>query len=884
MSHRTTCRQNPCSCGAHRNPAARPKLAHDVAVFVYRQGGARSGKRTFDVIAAHASGKSSGQTLHQEVVTGQKDAIATAKRLAKSYAERGHRRVDVMDDEGDTLATRYAKGEAPPPPPKPFPPSTPWEDQPETKLPDTVLQKSEGHGKGWKTVYGPATHAAVYDEMVARNTAPGNRSFYRSISVSLLPPESALPTYDNPARASKTEVLHVIQGSYGQGWEDVSAYKDSEHKIARAELRTYNREEPNYAHRLIKRRVPKRAATPTAHENPPTYPNMLVGVGPRRQEPAPGLLADVLFMAEDSGPFGMSTVETSMQAWLRTQPSFAAAVATCPRADWLFMLVGLAMHRPYPDEMTRDDRRRLTAAGLELVRYVLARVSPSVREEFETGAVFPKAPSMRGIVRRLEQFVAHGASLDELREIGRAAQYLDSLHDQRRARLNVRPRRDEHVLHNLADLLASVAATAEPTYLPPPGQGTEVLVSSMGYRPEWVARQAGWALGTHSLDQDGRFDAEMHAMAPLIRPILAPDPEALERQFHSVLRAERAHFAAKKEQWSVEQTQRAEAQLTADTARKGRVRTHRGRVTDARQGQMTFKNGARPRDQVRVAGWRVQTQKGRMDALTEVRRAEYKKMGERQAPPYLRVKLFPDHSHPAMENRDGYGVAVDVVIVNADPRSSAVHRAALEQAVERMLRDRVIAAEVIPARSVASYVKHPGGSETGTIHLDEQRLPRPASHPNPDTTSVEKIKLWQRGALTLREARLFVGPSLESLARLSRIPVARLRELEDGRAMTQKELDSLRRVLHTPGFRETARGVLTLTNGRPQKCRKTGCLGYGHGGLCPACAKKQVKDDLRREGWSEEQIQRAYTPSKHADELMAILEEGETLLPPQGEA
>ena len=55
----------------------------------------------------------------------------------------------------------------------------------------------------------------------------------------------------NPRKPSKYVETYVIQGNYGQGWEDVSA--SSIHKEARALLKDYDDNEPN-AHRLITRR------------------------------------------------------------------------------------------------------------------------------------------------------------------------------------------------------------------------------------------------------------------------------------------------------------------------------------------------------------------------------------------------------------------------------------------------------------------------------------------------------------------------------------------------------------------------------------------------------------------------------------------------------
>ncbi len=46
--------------------------------------------------------------------------------------------------------------------------------------------------------------------------------------------------------------LHVVQGHYGFGWEDVTQSED--YREARNDLKAYRENEPQYAHRLIQRR------------------------------------------------------------------------------------------------------------------------------------------------------------------------------------------------------------------------------------------------------------------------------------------------------------------------------------------------------------------------------------------------------------------------------------------------------------------------------------------------------------------------------------------------------------------------------------------------------------------------------------------------------
>lgn len=55
-------------------------------------------------------------------------------------------------------------------------------------------------------------------------------------------------------RIPKTEVILVIQGNYGYGWDDVSAYPENQHAQARADLREY-RASGQGSHRMIRRRV-----------------------------------------------------------------------------------------------------------------------------------------------------------------------------------------------------------------------------------------------------------------------------------------------------------------------------------------------------------------------------------------------------------------------------------------------------------------------------------------------------------------------------------------------------------------------------------------------------------------------------------------------------
>ena len=55
------------------------------------------------------------------------------------------------------------------------------------------------------------------------------------------------------AYTRKTKDEYIIQGYYGQGWEDVTA--EDTRTEAKTRLKEYRDNEPMYAHRMIKRRV-----------------------------------------------------------------------------------------------------------------------------------------------------------------------------------------------------------------------------------------------------------------------------------------------------------------------------------------------------------------------------------------------------------------------------------------------------------------------------------------------------------------------------------------------------------------------------------------------------------------------------------------------------
>lgn len=55
-------------------------------------------------------------------------------------------------------------------------------------------------------------------------------------------------------KPTKFVLVHIIQGNYGQGWEDECC--DTDRKAMRCELKNY-RANSSYPSRLIQRRVPR---------------------------------------------------------------------------------------------------------------------------------------------------------------------------------------------------------------------------------------------------------------------------------------------------------------------------------------------------------------------------------------------------------------------------------------------------------------------------------------------------------------------------------------------------------------------------------------------------------------------------------------------------
>lgn len=58
-----------------------------------------------------------------------------------------------------------------------------------------------------------------------------------------------------PKRIAKTKQIKVLQGNYGYGWNDLCYYEidDTFHVVA--DYVAYRENEPDYAHRVITRRV-----------------------------------------------------------------------------------------------------------------------------------------------------------------------------------------------------------------------------------------------------------------------------------------------------------------------------------------------------------------------------------------------------------------------------------------------------------------------------------------------------------------------------------------------------------------------------------------------------------------------------------------------------
>ena len=66
-------------------------------------------------------------------------------------------------------------------------------------------------------------------------------------------PKKVEPLTKGGAKMKKQSYEYIVQGAYGQGWEDVAA--EETRKEALATLRAYRENETQYPHRLIKRKI-----------------------------------------------------------------------------------------------------------------------------------------------------------------------------------------------------------------------------------------------------------------------------------------------------------------------------------------------------------------------------------------------------------------------------------------------------------------------------------------------------------------------------------------------------------------------------------------------------------------------------------------------------
>lgn len=65
------------------------------------------------------------------------------------------------------------------------------------------------------------------------------------------------------AKQNKYNYFKVIQGNYGCGWEDLCMYDTADHEemaTLRHDIKEYRSAEPQYAHRVVSRRVIKECA------------------------------------------------------------------------------------------------------------------------------------------------------------------------------------------------------------------------------------------------------------------------------------------------------------------------------------------------------------------------------------------------------------------------------------------------------------------------------------------------------------------------------------------------------------------------------------------------------------------------------------------------
>lgn len=264
-----------------------------------------------------------------------------------------------------------------------------------------------------------------------------------------------------------------------------------------------------------------------------------------RTTPTNALVSDVLFLRDRTFGLGRPTVGWDMQMWLTPYASFGTAFRECPRADWLLTLAGIALLQE--GEVSREGRQRLTKAGLALLGAVLKKVPASVRREYRTGATFPRLPRAAKLVEVLTQFATGSApvSTATLQDLGRAAHALEEAYVRVVARLPMHPRRDEHILRGVGRLIAGISGVAERTYLPTPGQGTELLASHYLQDPAALAMLASAVLDVHPIQDYEKYDRLQYRFETLVRPAFRGAQKELGRLFARRVEVERRNRAVR---------------------------------------------------------------------------------------------------------------------------------------------------------------------------------------------------------------------------------------------------------------------------------------------------------------------------------------------------
>ena len=117
--------------------------------------------------------------------------------------------------------------------------------------------------------YGPEYFAKVLDDMQALDSQLTNSDAAMDLFANYL---TDLGYADDPTRGledtllastqiiasrrnPKTKEVKVLQGNYGYGWDDLCEY-ELDDPSSRSDFKSYRENEPQYAHRIIYRRVP----------------------------------------------------------------------------------------------------------------------------------------------------------------------------------------------------------------------------------------------------------------------------------------------------------------------------------------------------------------------------------------------------------------------------------------------------------------------------------------------------------------------------------------------------------------------------------------------------------------------------------------------------